>query len=61
MTVREVILLIGPIPVVIPLNLFLDLLRDPVFPRRLTDSQSCPHFYQSLRGNLPSIGKNGDI
>ena len=35
--VREVIPHIGPIPIVIPLKLFLDLLRDPVFPRRLTD------------------------
>ena len=38
--VREVIPRIGPIPNVIPLKLFLDILRDPVFPRRLTDSQS---------------------
>ena len=34
--VREVIPHIGPIPIVIPLKLFLDLLRDPVFPRGLT-------------------------
>ena len=40
MKVREVIPHIGPIPIVIPLKLFLDLLRDPVFPRGLTDSQS---------------------
>ena len=40
MKVREVIPHTGPIPIVIPLNLFLDLLRDPVFPRGLTDSQS---------------------
>ena len=38
--VREVIPYTGPIPIVIPLKLFLDLLRDPVFPRGLTDSQS---------------------
>ena len=37
--VREVIPRIGPIPNVIPLKLFLDILRDPVFPRGLTDSQ----------------------
>ena len=29
-----------PYPIVIPLKLFLALLRDPVFPRGLTDSQS---------------------
>ena len=40
MKVREVIPHTGPIPIVIPLNLFLDLLPDPVFPRGLTDSQS---------------------
>ena len=33
MKVREVIPRIGPIHMVIPLKLFLDLLRDPVFPR----------------------------
>ena len=38
--VREVIPHIDPIPIVIPLKLFLDLLRDPVFPRGFTDSQS---------------------
>ena len=38
--VREVIPHIGPIPIIIPLKLFLDLPRDPVFPRRLSDSQS---------------------
>ena len=38
--VREVIPRIGPIPNVIPLKLFLDILRDLVFPRGLTDSQS---------------------
>ena len=37
MKVREVIPHTGPIPIVI---LFLDLLRDPAFPRGLTDSQS---------------------
>ena len=40
MKVRELILHIGPIPIAIPRKLFLDLLRDPVFPRGLTDSQS---------------------
>ena len=40
MKVREVIPHTGPIPIVIPFKLFLDLLRDPVFPRGLTDSQS---------------------
>ena len=40
MKVREVILHTGPIPIIIPLKLFLDLLRDLVFPRGLTDSQS---------------------
>ena len=38
--VREVIPHIGPIPIIIPLKLFLDLPRDPVFLRRLSDSQS---------------------
>ena len=38
--VRVVVPHIGPIPIVIPPKLFLNLLRDPVFPRELTDSQS---------------------
>ena len=38
--VREVIPHIGPLPIVITLKLFLDFLRDPVFPRGLSDSQS---------------------
>ena len=38
--VREVILHIGSLPIVIPLKLFLDFLRDPVFPRGLSNSQS---------------------
>ena len=38
MKVRKGVPHIGPI--VIPLKLFLDLLRDPVFPQGLTDSQS---------------------
>ena len=38
--VREVIPHIGPIPIIIPLKLFLDLPRDPVFPRGFSDSQS---------------------
>ena len=40
MKVREVIPHIGSICIVIALKLFLDLQRDPVFPRGLTDSQS---------------------
>ena len=40
MKVREIIPHIGPILIVIPLKLFLDLLRDPVCPRGLTDCQS---------------------
>ena len=40
MKVTKVISHIGPIPIVIPLKLFLDLLRDPIFPRGLTDNQS---------------------
>ena len=38
--VREVIPHIASLPIVIPLKFFLDLQRDPVFPRGLTDSQS---------------------
>ena len=38
--VREVIPHIGPITIIIPLKLFLDLPRDPVFLRGLSDSQS---------------------
>ena len=67
MKVREVIPHIGPIPIVIPLKLFLDLLRDPVFPRGLTDSQS----YVSIFANdanhcmrihsAVKIGENRDI
>ena len=46
--VGEVIPHIGPLPIVIPLKLFLDFLAEPLFPRGLTDSQSgiCPHFFQ---------------
>ena len=64
MKLREVIPLIGPIPIVIPLNLFLDLLRDPVFPRRLTDSQSYVLIFTNhCVGICPAvnIGENGDI
>ena len=64
MKVREVIPLIGPIPIVIPLNLFLDLLRDPVFPRRLTDSQSYVLIFTNrCVGICPAvnIGKNENI
>ena len=45
MKVREVIHHIGPIPIEIPLKLFLDLLRDPVFPQGITDSQSYVPFF----------------
>ena len=38
--VRELIPHTGPIPILIPLKLFLDLLRDPVSPKRLRNSQS---------------------
>ena len=70
MKVREVIPHTGPIPIVIPRKLFLDLLRDPVFPRGLTDSQShvpiftnvdsCANFHAMIRvvRDLPS-NKNG--
>ena len=53
MKVREVIPHIGPIPIVIPLKLLSDLLRDPGFPRGLTDSQSYVPIFanESLRGN----------
>ena len=37
---RERIPHIGPIPIVIPLKIFLDLLLDPLSPRGLSDSQS---------------------
>ena len=50
MKVREVIPHIGRIPILIPLELFLDLLRDPVFPRGLTDSQ----LYVSIFTNVDS-------
>ena len=46
--VREVIPRIGPIPNVIPLKLVLDILRDPVFPRGLTDSQSCVPIFSTV-------------
>ena len=38
--VREGIPDIGPLPIVIPLKLFLDFLRDPVFQRGLTNNMS---------------------
>ena len=66
MKVREVIPHIGPIPIVIPLKLFLDLLRDPVFPRGLTDSQSyVPIFANDANHcvgirSAVNIGSNGD-
>ena len=67
MKVREVIPNIGPIPIVIPLKLFLDLLRDPGFPRGLTDSQSyVPIFANDANHcvgirSAVNIGKNGDM
>ena len=67
MKVREVIPHIGPIPIVIPLKLFLDLLRDPGFPRGLTDSQShVPIFANDTNHcvgirSAVNIGKNGNI
>ena len=64
MKVRKVIPHIGPIPIVIPLTLFIDLLRDPVFPRGLTHSQSyvpiLTNNYVGIR-SAANIGKNGDI
>ena len=66
MKVREVIPHIGPIPIVIPLKLFLDFLRDPLFPRGLTDSQSyVPSFANDANRCLGirsavKIGKTGD-
>ena len=47
MKVTEVISHIVPIPIVIPLKLSLDLLRSPVFPQGLTDSQ----FYVPIFAN----------
>ena len=64
MDVREVISHIGPIPIVIPLKLFLDLLRDPAFPRGLTDSQSYAPIFTNVDSWANShvmIGKNGEI
>ena len=55
--VRKVIPHIGPIPIIIPLKLFLDLPRDPVFPRRLSDSSViCHEFYP--RGQLSRFPRN---
>ena len=65
MKVREVIPNICPIPNVIPLKLFLDLLRDPVFPRGLTDSQSYVPIFANDANHCVGIcsaviiGKNG--
>ena len=65
--VREVIPHIGPIPIVIPLKLFLDLLRDPGFPRGLTDSQSYVPIFANDANHLVgirstvNIGNNGNI
>ena len=67
MKVREVIPHIGPIHIVIPLKLFLDLPRGPVFLRGLTDSQSYVPIFANdanqcmrIRSSV-KIGKNGDI
>ena len=58
--VREVIPHIGPIPIIIPLKLFLNLPRDPVFPRGLSDSQSYADSHAMLRVfrelNIKQIG-----
>ena len=67
MKVREGIPHIGPIPIVISLKLFLDLLRDSVFPRGLTDSQSYVPIFANDANHCLGIrsafnaGKNGDI
>ena len=67
MSVREIIPHIGPIPIVIPLRLFSDLLQDPAFPRGLTDSQSyVPIFANDANHcvavrSAVNIGKNEDI
>ena len=67
MKVREIIPHIGPIPIVIPLRLFFDLLRDPVFPLGLTDSQSyVPIFANDANHSVAirsavNIGKNEDM
>ena len=67
MKVGEVIPNTGPIPVVLPLKLFLDFLRDHVFPRGLTDSQSyAPIFANDATHcvgilSAVNIGKNGDV
>ena len=67
MKVREVIPHIGPILIVSPLKLFLDLLGDPIFPRGLTDSQSYVRIFANDANHCVGIrsavkiGKNGDI
>ena len=64
MKVREVIPPIGPISIVFSLKLFLNLLTDLVFPRRLTDSQSyVPIFTNHCVGirSAVNIGKNRGI
>ena len=67
MKVGEVIPHTGPIPVLLPLKLFLDFLRDPLFPRVLTDSQSYAPIFANdathcvgIRSAV-NIGKNGDV
>ena len=61
MKVREVIPHIGPIPIVIRLRLFLDLLRDPIFPRGLTDSQSQVPIFANDANHCVAKITNGDI
>ena len=57
MKIREVIPHIGPIPIVIPLKLFLDHLRDLVFLRGLPDRQSSANSHPMIR----VVRENGDI
>ena len=63
MKVREVIPYIDPVPIVIPLKLFLDLLRDPVFPRGYLIANHMSPFYQCCVGIRSPVNfcKNGDI
>ena len=61
MKVREVIPHVGPIPIVIPLELFLGLLRDPVFPRGLTDSQSYVLIFANDSNHCVGIRSAGNI
>ena len=56
--VREIIPHIGSLPIVIPLKIFLDFLRVPVFPRGLIDSQSYVPILASVVRDSAS-NKNG--